>query len=270
VPHHHPAGVAGQALGRSSWNAHPVLEDRLARLIGVRQHLGIDVDHDLVTLARGAGIEVVVQGGLREQRQRVGLLLLQRRRVGLRRLLPPLLVQALAGRGQGLHEQRADLGRQPSADPHRPVLVRIHVQRPAGVLPGGLPGLGLAVHSPPAAHDPLDVLGGAGASHRQQAFLGLRRGHARELPDLGVRQLPAGQGLGQPGQRAQGARHPHVLARGAGGEPHPPGQPGGAGGEAGVPAAAGVELPDEVEEAGGGGVEVRGEPRDLVTQPVEV
>ena len=33
VPHHHPAGVARQALRRSGRNAHPVLEDRLARLV---------------------------------------------------------------------------------------------------------------------------------------------------------------------------------------------------------------------------------------------
>jgi len=62
VSHHHPAGVARQALGRSSWNASAVLEDRLAGLIGVGEDLGTDVDHHLVALARGAGIEAVVQG----------------------------------------------------------------------------------------------------------------------------------------------------------------------------------------------------------------
>jgi hypothetical protein len=54
VPHHHPAGVARQALRRFRGNARAVLEDGLARLIGVRQHRGIDVHHHLVTLARGA------------------------------------------------------------------------------------------------------------------------------------------------------------------------------------------------------------------------
>src|SRR5713101_4193266 len=36
------------------------------------------------------------------------------------------------------------------------VLVLIHVQGPARVPPGGLAGLGLPIHSPPAAHDALD------------------------------------------------------------------------------------------------------------------
>jgi hypothetical protein len=66
VSHDHPAGVARQALGRSSWNARAVFENGLARLIGVRQDFGVDVDHHLVALARSAGIDAVVQGRLRE------------------------------------------------------------------------------------------------------------------------------------------------------------------------------------------------------------
>jgi hypothetical protein len=58
VSHDDPAGIARQALGRSSWNAHAILEDGLARRLGVRQHVGIDVDHDLKALPRGAGIEL--------------------------------------------------------------------------------------------------------------------------------------------------------------------------------------------------------------------
>jgi hypothetical protein len=42
VPHHHPAGVARQALGRSSWNARAVLDDGLAGLIRVR-HSDLEV-----------------------------------------------------------------------------------------------------------------------------------------------------------------------------------------------------------------------------------
>ena len=55
VSHHHPAGVARQTLGRSSWNACAVLEDRLAGLIGVGEDFGVHVDHHLVAFARGAG-----------------------------------------------------------------------------------------------------------------------------------------------------------------------------------------------------------------------
>jgi len=59
VAHHHPTRVARQALGRFRRNARAVLEQGLARLIRIGQHLGVDVDHHLVALARGAGIEVV-------------------------------------------------------------------------------------------------------------------------------------------------------------------------------------------------------------------
>src|SRR5712691_8028369 len=54
VAHHHPAGAARQALRRLRGNAHAFLEDRLARLIRIGQDLGIDVDHYLVALPRGA------------------------------------------------------------------------------------------------------------------------------------------------------------------------------------------------------------------------
>src|SRR2546426_2003774 len=51
--------------------------------------------------------------------------------------------------------------------------------------------------------------------------------------------------------------------------PDPPREPAGAGQEAGVPAAARVELADQIEQAGGGGVEVCGELGDLVAEPIE-
>src|SRR6266404_5645452 len=60
-----------------------------------------------------------------------------------------------------------------------------------------------------------------------------------------------------------------MLAGRAGREPHPPAQPGGAGDEAAVPALAGVELADEVEQACGRGVEVRGQLGDLVAQLIQ-
>src|SRR5207244_1960381 len=53
-------------------------------------------------------------------------------------------------------------------------------------------------------------------------------------------------------------------------ESYPPTQPGGAGAEAGVPAPAGVELANQVEEPRGGGLEVRRQLGDLVAQPVEL
>jgi hypothetical protein len=82
VAHHHPARVARQASRRLRGNARPAREDGLPGLIGVGQHRRVDVDHHLVPLARPAGIQTVMQGGLREQRQRVRLLLGPGGRVG--------------------------------------------------------------------------------------------------------------------------------------------------------------------------------------------
>ena len=45
-------------------------------------------------------------------------------------------------------------------------------------------------------------------------------------------------------------------------------QPMGAGSEAVTPAAEGVELPDQLKEPGGGHLDVGGEHRDLVAQPL--
>ena len=144
------------------------------------------------------------------------------------------------------------------------------MQGAAGVLAGGLPSLGLGVHPAPAADDPLDMLGRAGAPDREQPRLGLRGRHAGELAHLGVRQLAPGERLAQQWEGAEGAGDADVLAGGARAEPHAPGQPGGAGAEAVAPAAAGVELADQVEQARGGGVEVRRQLGDLVTQSIQL
>jgi hypothetical protein len=47
----------------------------MAGLLRIREHGRVDVHHHLVPLARGAGIELLVQRCLREQRERVCLLL---------------------------------------------------------------------------------------------------------------------------------------------------------------------------------------------------
>jgi hypothetical protein len=148
-------------------------------------------------------------------------------------------------------------------------LVLVDVQRPARVLSLGLPRLGLAIDAAPAAHDALDVSGCAAASHPEQPRLGLRRGNAGQGPDLGVRQLPAGEGVRQQWERRQGARHADLLAGRAEVEADAPAQPVGARAEPVTPAAAGIELADEVEEAGGGGLEMRRQLGDLIAQPVQ-
>jgi len=81
VSHHDPACVAREAPGRFCRNARPVLEDGLAGLIRIRQYWRIDVHHHLVPLSRGAGIELMMQRRLREQGERVGLLLRHGRRI---------------------------------------------------------------------------------------------------------------------------------------------------------------------------------------------
>jgi len=106
--HHHAARVARQTPGRFGGNARAAVEDGLAGLIGVGEHRGVDVDHHLIALARGAGVDTVMERRLCEQRQSVGLLLLHKGR--FRRNVPRaggggpagLLVQRLASRGQRL------------------------------------------------------------------------------------------------------------------------------------------------------------------------
>jgi len=53
-------------------------------------------------------------------------------------------------------------------------------------------------------------------------------------------------------------------------EPDAPGQPRRARAKTITPAAAGVELTDEIEQPRGGGIEMRGELGDLVAEPLEL
>ena len=199
---------------------------------------------DLVPLSRGAGIEAVMQRRRREQGQRIRLLLGQRG--------PP------------------HFRLEPPPDDHHAVLALIDAKPSAPMPLRGLPSLGPPVYTPPAADDPLDMGGRARAPDAEEPRFGLRRGHAGEGADLGVGQLPTGEGLGEERQRPEGARDPHPFTGGAQVEPDPPGEPGGAGAEARVPPASGVELPDHGEKPRGGGVEVRGQLGDLVAEAVQL
>jgi len=89
------------------------------------------------------GIDAVVQRRLCQQRQRVGLLLLQRGRFRGNVAAPGIverpvsaLIQDLARRVQRLGEELADLGLEPSAHDHHAVVVPIHAQRSAPVSRG--------------------------------------------------------------------------------------------------------------------------------------
>ena len=77
VLHDHPARVASKALRRFCRNAPTIFDDGLAGLIGVFQDAGVHVNHHLVVLGRRAWVDAVVECGLGQQLQGVGLLLSQ-------------------------------------------------------------------------------------------------------------------------------------------------------------------------------------------------
>ena len=133
----------------------------------------------------------------------------------------------------------------------------------------GLGNLGVAVHPAPAAHDALDVVRGAGAPDGQQPRLGLGRGHPRERPDLGVRELALRQCVRQKRQRPESARDPDPFTGGAHVEPDAPVQPVGARAESIVPAALQIELADEIEQVAGRGLQVDRELGNLVAELIE-
>ena len=60
----HGYGEWPEPHGRFRGNASPVLEEGLAGLLRVGQDLGVHMDYHLVPLARGTGIEPVVEGAL--------------------------------------------------------------------------------------------------------------------------------------------------------------------------------------------------------------
>jgi len=254
-------------------NAEAVLERGLAGLGGVGQHGGVHVDDDLVPLAARAGIEPVREGRLRHQGEGVGLLLAVARRLalaGLRRCGPTSSMERLARRLERPHEQRPRLRLQPAAHDDHPVLVRVHLERPALMTRRRLLRLDLPVHLPPRPHDALHVGRRPRPPDGQEPRFGLRSRDSRERADLRVGQLPPGQGGGELGQFAQRPRHADPFPGRPRVEAHAPAEPLCAGAAAVGPAPARVELADQGEEPGGGGVEVSREHGDLVTEPVEV
>ena len=226
----------------------PVLEDGLAGLIRVRQHRGIDVDHHLVALARGAGIEPVVRGpSPRAGPARrpaagpwSGAPRRDRRGSVAARSSARLRWYSVSRAAASARRSRA-----PTSGSSRPRTTTMPssswwtCSARLACCRAALPGLGLAVHAPPAAHDALDVGGRAGAPHRRAAALrspAWRRGSGRGPSRTTARR---GRGPG-PGAAASPGRAPRGPAPGPRrGRGRPPAQPGGAGAEAGVPAAAG-------------------------------
>src|SRR4030095_7979055 len=146
-------------------------QDGLPGLAGIGQDRRIDVNDDLVPLRGHAGIESLVERDLGEEAERVRLLLDNGRPLdGLvhdsagRRSRAPALIQRLSRSLQGLDEERADLRLAPAPDDAHAVVPGDEVEGAAAVPVAGFPGLDVLVDAPPAAHDALDVLGGAGAA----------------------------------------------------------------------------------------------------------
>jgi hypothetical protein len=216
-----------------SYETPAVFKDGLARLIGVRQDLGIDVDHHLVALAGSAGIDTVIQRGLSEQREGVGLLLRHRRRFrgtvlhsgygSLGGASP--LVERLPRSVQCSEEKRPGLRRQPAPHDHRAVVVLVNMQRAGGVLARSLAHFGLPIDTAPAPNDALDVLGGAGAGHGKQTLLGFGRGDTRDRTHVGIRDFAARECRRQPWQRAERPRDADTFARRTEIEPDAPAEP---------------------------------------------
>src|SRR5439155_26838457 len=158
----------------------------------------------------------------------------------------------------------------PAADDHHAVFILIHVESPARVALRALHGLCLPIDPAPAADDALDVLGGPGSADRERPLFGLWSRHTRQRADLRVRELTAGERLRQPRECSERARNSDPLAGRAGIEPDAPGQPRSARVEPVAPAAACVELADEVEKPPGGGVKVGGQLGDLVAETIHL
>ena len=276
VAHHCAARVTGESSRRFRGNVRAVLQHRLSWLCRVGQYLRVDMDHHLIPLARGTRIEGMMQRRLRDQDQRICLLLGDRRRprhqhCRIRWRVPSgLLIEHLTPGLQCTSQECPRLRRQPPPHHHLPVIVLIDLESAPFVLTDGLARFGPTIHLPPAPHDALDVGGCARAADRDETGVRLWGCHSRQRANLGIREPPVGQGLGEERQRPERPGHPHALPGGADVEPYPPAQPLRAGAEARVPPAPRVELADQGEQPRGGGVEVRGQLRDLVAEPVQL
>jgi hypothetical protein len=135
VQHLDRGGVTGDAAGRFRGNALAVLESGLAL---VSRHArgeggGVDVDHNLVAVAAGAGVEVVSEGGLGDEAEGVGPPLSAGGVVPadfLARFLPAV-VEALFSSVEGPEEDSADFRGEATTNDHHPIFVDPGRETPA-------------------------------------------------------------------------------------------------------------------------------------------
>jgi hypothetical protein len=183
VPHDDAAGVARQPLRCLRGNAR-AFDHRLARRVGIDEHGRVDMNDNLVALSRCSRLHPMVERRLREQGERVRLLLAPCRRaiddeksgrrsrgnvwsdrrareyVGGDDIGPAaLLIQRLPRRTQRPHHHGARLGFQSSAYDDHAVFVLMHVQRAEAMSLGRLMDFGVAIDRAPGANDALDVRG---------------------------------------------------------------------------------------------------------------
>ena len=128
--------------------------------------------------------------------------------------LPGALVQGLAGRGQRSREQRADLRLQPAPGHDGAVVILVDMQPSTRVPSARPPALQPCGPRTPTAYDPLHMGRRARVSHPEQPRFSLRRGDARQDTDLGVRQFPTRESLGQQ-RRVPRARATRTFSRAA-------------------------------------------------------
>ena len=215
----------------------------------------------------------MVQRGLGDQAQGICLLLGHGRKlvslVGDLRRRPPL-IQPCTSRGQRFQDKRSHFGLEPAVNDERTVDVLMDVE-PAGCMPHlGLARFDEPVHAPPAPHDTLDVEGGARASDGKEAPLRFWGRDPREGADLGIGELPSGQGVTQKGKGPEGSGHADMFAGSPEVESYSPGQPLRAGAKAGVPPIPDVEVPYERQEPGAGCIQMGSELRDLIAEALEL
>jgi hypothetical protein len=192
------------------------------------------MDHHLIAVPGRPAVEVRRQRGFGEETERIRPALprgdLFRDGLGPRGLAA--FSEQPIGRGleRTLHD-RADLGREASAQDQHPVVVHPCLQLPVQVLRLRLVGRLEPVHAAPGSNQAFDVRRRPALGRLHEPCLGSRGRHPRERAHLGVGQRPA-----------------HLLPRGAEVDAGAPVEPVRTGVEAVVPPLARVELPDQGEQ----------------------
>jgi len=178
-----------------------------------------------------------------------------------------LVAQGMVGGVEGLEDQRTLVGTESGGEHQRTVVVPEPVEV-AGLTPaGGVLRFVARLDIGAGPGDAVELGSGGVAGQLDERGLGLRRGDANQRPDLGVGELPGGEGGPNLGQFGKPLRHTEVLAAGHQAHAAAPAQPVGARLRSLVaPAFTPVELGDQLQPAAHGGRQVGGQLTDLVLE----